>query len=83
MKPFLAQVVWYDAHQVLPNWNTLEELDEEPYQVRSCGWVLPDVKEGHVVLVQSIGAGEHYDAGIAIPLKMVKSIHRLRKDGKA
>ena len=81
MKPFLALVVWKDAHQVFPHWGTLDELDEKPYVVESGGWLLPDAKPGHVVLAQSIGQG-HYDSGIAIPLEMVKSIHRLKKDGK-
>lgn len=74
---------WRDAHAVTDTWTAIEELDDEPCIVHSIGFLLRDVKPGHIVLAQSMIDGEEYgdvDHVLAIPSAMVvriESLHQL------
>jgi hypothetical protein len=63
-------IEWQDAHAE-EGWTTLSELGCEPYLVRTVGFLLPDAKPGHLVIVQSIGSDDGLDAIISIPVGMV------------
>lgn len=64
-----AIIHWHDAHTE-SEWQKLDDLDQEPYLVRSAGWLIPNGKPNHVVLVQSIGI-ESVDGVLCIPVGMV------------
>lgn len=74
-----VEVIWYDAHAVTESWTHMDELDKENCVVRSVGIMLKNVKEGHVVLAQSMISGEDtVDNVLAIPSGMVKKIRSLQ-----
>jgi hypothetical protein len=73
-KPLVAVlVVWHDAH-TQDGWTNLDSFDQEPCVVHSVGFLAPDAKPGHVVLVQSRSLSDGMvDALLAIPAAMVVS----------
>lgn len=76
--PDYVIVIWADAHAVTDAWTAIDQLDDEECLVTSIGLLLRDAKSGHVVLAQSkIHDEETVDNVLAIPLGMVKVIHRV------
>lgn len=74
----LVKVTWLDAHAVTTGWEPIEELDPDPCVVESVGFLLPDVKAGHVTLAQSwIDGNEEVDHVLSIPTKMVTRLEVL------
>ncbi|MGA1111057.1 MAG: hypothetical protein ACO3VO_05625 [Ilumatobacteraceae bacterium] len=70
----LLLVVWRDAHAVTDTWTHIDELDVDDCVVVSVGIVLPDAKQGHLVLAQSMIDGENtVDGVLAIPHGMIIS----------
>ena len=72
-------ITWEDAHVVYPGWSNLGEIDPEPCIVHTIGWLIPDIKKGHTVVVQSLGnstevTSDHVDSGLAIPNDMIVEI---------
>lgn len=66
-------VVWHDAHTI-DGWTYLEAVEADPCVVHSVGFLAPDAKPGHVVLVQSVIVGDgEVDAVLHIPAGMVVS----------
>ena len=63
-------VEWHDAHAE-NSWTELREIDQQPYLVRTVGFLLADAKPGHVVVAQSIGADDGLDSVLSIPVGMV------------
>jgi hypothetical protein len=71
-------VVWHDAHTE-EGWTYLEAVDPEPYVVNSLGYLAPDAKPGHLVLVQSICPKDgQVDCVLSIPTGMVVSCTALQ-----
>lgn len=72
-------VVWHDAHaESNAGWLDLSEIASEPCRVETVGWLLPDAKTDHVVVAQSIIAGEStLDGVLCIPVGMVQSVQVL------
>lgn len=71
-------VVWHDAHSGDDGWHTAGEIDSEPCVVESVGWLLPDAKAGHVVVVQSVLThDESIDGVLCVPVGMVVSVQIL------
>jgi len=68
MKNKIVLVMWKDAHA-----DQSDDIDDEPYIVRSVGWLIPNKKRGHVTLAQSIGDGGHIDHILHIPKGMIVS----------
>ncbi len=64
-------IIWHDAHAE-HSWTTLDELDSDPYVVETIGFLLPNAKKEHVVVVQSIGSDDGLDAVLQIPVGMVR-----------
>ena len=55
-KPMI-EVVWHDAHSEGVSggtWFDPAEIKNAPYQVRSVGYLLENVKDGHITLAQSV-----------------------------
>lgn len=71
-------VVWRDAHAGFAgSWATVEDLDPEPCLVRSSGFLLEDVKPGHITIAQSILEKDFIDNILHVPQEMVDSITHL------
>lgn len=68
----IVELTWLDAHAENA-WMDIEDLDQEPYQVKSIGWLMPDAKPDHVVLAQSIGV-DHSVGVLCVPVGMVVKI---------
>jgi hypothetical protein len=69
----IVELTWLDAHAENA-WMDIEDLDQEPYQVKSIGWLMPDAKPDHVVLAQSIGVDHSVDGVLCVPVGMVVKI---------
>jgi hypothetical protein len=39
----IVELTWLDAHAE-NDWMDIDELDKEPYIVRTIGWLMPDAK---------------------------------------
>ena len=63
-------VTWHDAHAE-QEWMTVDDIDQEPYVVRTAGWLLPDTKPDHVVIAQSVALDGSIDSVLSIPVGMV------------
>ena len=80
-------IFWKDAHAVFPGWTSLEDMDKDDCIIQTIGWMIPDIKPGHVVVVQSVGnprednVEDHVDSGIAIPEAMIVDIQELKVKG--
>lgn len=69
-----VEVVWHDAFAISHTWMDADEIDEEPCEVTSIGYLIPDKKPGHVVLAQSHNTHDSVDSVLAIPVRMVQNI---------
>lgn len=68
----MVLIMWKDAHAD-ESWAHVDDIDDEPYIVRSVGWRIPNKKRGHVTLAQSLGDGGHVDHILHIPKGMIVS----------
>ena len=73
MKPVI--VTWLDAHADRSGgWCLPTDLDDQPYQVRSIGYLIePPPKADHVSLAQSVGDDGALDHVLHIPKGMVQA----------
>lgn len=67
-------VIWHDAHSLGDGWCEIEDISDSPVIVESLGWLLPDRKQGHLVLAQSMTNDLSIDSVLCIPVEMVKQI---------
>ena len=65
----MVELTWLDAHAENA-WMDVKDLDQEPYQVKSIGWLMTDAKPDHVVLAQSIGTDQAIDGVLCVPVGM-------------
>ncbi len=74
----IVRVWWRDAHAATETWTDPAEIDDEPCIVLSVGFLLSEVKPGHLVLAQSqiLDHGD-VDHVLAIPTAMVVRIESL------
>ena len=75
-KPRPVVVTWVDAHADAGHWTSLDELDPDTRVIRTCGFLLPKPKRGHVTVAQSID-GDHVDGVLHIPATNVRKVRRL------
>lgn len=74
----VAVVTWHDAHSDRSGtWTDRSEIDDDPYVVRSVGFLLDPPKAGHVSVVQSVGDDEALDHILHIPNAMVVAVQQL------
>ena len=72
MSPVL--VVWHDAFADTSSWMEVADIDDEPCVVNSVGFLIPDAKQGHVVIAMSNNSHDYIDSVLAIPVGMVQQI---------
>lgn len=72
----VIEVIWHDAHSEGVSggtWFDPAEIKDQPYEVRSVGIHIPDVKSDHVTLAQSVSNTDGLmDSVIHIPVSMIK-----------
>ena len=72
-------VIWHDAHSGSESWINIKDLDTEPAEVKSVGFLLVPADGGkpdHITLYQSRNE-DSLDHVLHIPVGMVKSIELL------
>ena len=69
-----VECIWHDAHSDTNSWIEPEDIDQEPCVVITCGILLADAKEGHVVIAQSANSYGAVDSVLAVPVAMVRSL---------
>ncbi len=72
-------VTWHDAHSGSESWINIKDLDTDPAEVQSVGFVLATSDGGkpdHITVYQSRNE-ESVDHVLHIPVGMVKSIKSL------
>lgn len=74
MKYDFVVVLWHDAHAMRDQWMDVEDIDDEPLEVRSAGFLIPNIKDNHVVLTQSENDADGIDGVLAIPCAMVQTM---------
>jgi len=72
-------VIWHDAHSGSESWINIKDLDSEPAEVKSVGFMLAPADGGkpdHITLYQSRNE-DSLDHVLHIPVGMVKSVKML------
>ena len=72
-------VIWHDAHSGSESWINIKDLDTEPAEVKSVGFLLVPADGGkadHITLYQSRNE-DSLDHVLHIPVGMVKSVKLL------
>jgi hypothetical protein len=77
MKYQIVRLTWHDAHSVGTGWQSIDEINDDACVVESFGILLPEAKEKHVVLCQSITDEETIDHILAVPVAMVVQLQVL------
>jgi len=67
----VAMVEWRDAYSYNEQWKAVDEIDQEPIIVQSVGFLMPEAKEGYVVIAQSDDGEGELDGFLFIPSGMV------------
>lgn len=72
----IVAIQWRDTHaDPASTWTCVEELsDDGPCIILSVGFLLPNVKERHVSLAQSLDPENNIDTVLHIPVEMVETI---------
>lgn len=71
MRHTVAMVEWRDAYSYNEQWKAVDEIDQEPIIVQSVGFLMPDAKEGYVVIAQSDDGEGELDGFLFVPSGMV------------
>ena len=78
----MVRVWWHDAHTVASEWMDLAEIESDPCLCVSVGFLVPNAKPGHVVLVLNTAHDYAFGGdGVAIPNEMVQSVEELQVMG--
>lgn len=67
----IVRLTWLDAFAETSSWMDIDEIDDEPCQVVSVGFLLADAKKDHVVIAQSINDNDSIDSVLCVPVAMV------------
>ena len=74
-------VCWRDAHAVTDAWTSFDDLDQDDALIFTAGFLVPDAKPGHVVIVQSVSPNsDSLDGVIAIP---EENVYQVRMVGRS
>ena len=70
-------LTWMDAHAATSTWTPLDDIDQDPCMVVSCGFML-SVEQGgkpdHVTIYQSKTDSDDVDGVLCVPVAMVKNV---------
>jgi hypothetical protein len=73
----LVVLTWMDAHAATQAWTPIEDIDQDPCMVVSCGFML-SVEQGgkpdHVTIYQSKTDSDDVDGVLCVPVAMVKNV---------
>ncbi len=70
-------VTWLDAHAASDGRCSVDDVDASSCRVETVGWLIPDVKAGHVTVAQSVADdGDLYHV-FCVPVGMVVSVQIL------
>jgi hypothetical protein len=67
-------VDWYDAYSYNEQWVDYEETDLGAVINRSVGILIPNAKDGYVVIAQTDNQEDAYDGLLFIPVGMVANL---------
>ena len=68
-------VVWHDAHDdPAGTWVEISQLYKKPYTIESCGYLVKNLKDDHITIIQNLTQDGQVDGIIHIPTAMVVSI---------
>jgi hypothetical protein len=73
----VVMVTWMDAHAATETWTPLDDIDQDPCIVVSCGFLLTVEQGGkpdHVTIYQSKTDNDDVDGVLCIPVAMVKTL---------
>jgi hypothetical protein len=73
----IVMVTWMDAHAATSTWTPLDDIDQDPCIVTSCGFLLAvelGGKPDHVTIYQSKTDSDDVDGVLCIPVAMVKTL---------
>jgi hypothetical protein len=73
----IVTVTWMDAHAATETWTALDNIDQDPCMVLSCGFLLAVEQGGkpdHVTIYQSKTDSDDVDGVLCIPVAMVKTL---------
>ncbi len=76
-------VTWMDAHAATETWTPLDDIDQEPCMVNSCGFLLTADEGGkpdHITIYQSKTDSDDVDGVLCVPVAMVKTMKVFPKD---
>jgi hypothetical protein len=77
----VLEVIWHDAHSEGVQggtWFDKVDIANTPYPVTSVGFLVPDVKAGHITLSQSVASNDGLlDSVLHIPIGMIQSMKEL------
>lgn len=74
----LAVIMWRDAHADGGSWIDVSAINDQPYIVESVGFMLEEIKPGHVSICQSLGDDDGIiDHVLHIPTQMIVDITQL------
>lgn len=65
-----VEIVWWDAHALTDSWTEVDSLDLDPRVITTVGMLIPNLKQGHYTVAQSVD-GSLVDNVIAIPEEML------------
>ena len=74
MRHTVVAVEWRDAYSYTERWTTVDTIDHEPVIVQSVGFLMPEAKEGYVVIAQSDDGEGEQDGFLFIPCGMVLNL---------
>ena len=77
MRPVLVE--WIDAQADADRWTSRAELNREPRRIRTVGYIVADVIDGHTTVAASWDEDtDHYGAVMHIPDAMIVRVVKLR-----
>ena len=79
----LVIVTWMDAHAATETWTPIDEVNQDPCMVVSCGFLLAAEEGGkpdHITIYQSKTDSDDVDGVLCIPVAMVKTMKVFPKD---
>lgn len=70
----LVLVEWADAYSITDSWVDNTTIADDAVICKSAGWLLPNAKDGYVVIAQSENNADNYDGVLLVPVGMVLKV---------
>jgi len=79
--PTIVLIEWLDAHAEADGWLGPDDIEEEGTLVQTVGILIPEGKDGHVVVAQSIARDGDFYHVFCVPVGMVRSVRVISRGG--